>query len=387
MFSLLLVPLLLAAGMAIDYTRLVMDNRNLQEAVDSAAFAAVVPNDKTDEERTVIANEFVESNYKGLFPRTTLTVKSTSVGREVSVLAVASIKSTFMSIRGFDDLGHNALAIAKSTSEMDVCVLALNPVAEAALSIKGSGANITANCGVQSNSTSAKGIVNSSNTASVAKHFCTSGGYTGSNFKPAPKSNCNSISDPYSSLPPPSSSGCDETNYKTSGGENILNPGVYCGGMDISKGGVQFNPGTYVIKDGDLKITTAGAIKGDGVTFYFTGNSQLTIAGNGSADLSAPKTGELPGMLFMSNPDAGSGRNFKITGNGDTRLVGISYFPNQILDIGGNGNFGANSPFMGIVADKIQMHGNGAIEVNFDYKSAGYDNIPLPGQFYPTLIR
>lgn len=385
-FSVLLIPLMIAAGMAIDYTRLVVDNRNLQEAVDSAVLAATKPDAISDKEREEIANEFVKSNYRGLFPKTTVAVASTSVEREVSVSAQTSIKSTFMSLRGASDLGHRAAASAKSVFQKDTCVLALNSSENAALSVKGSGAHISANCGVQSNSVSSTGIVNTSNTTSVAKSFCSSGGFTGTNYSTAPKTNCPPLLDPYASLPAPSSSGCDENNYKSSGNE-IIYPGVYCGGISITKGSVNAKPGVYVMKDGDLKITTGNGLSGNGVTFYFVGDSQLSITGNGSADISAPKTGPLAGMLFMSHPDAGSGKSFKITGNGNTKLVGITYFPNQLLEIGGNGDLGASSPFMGLVADKIQMHGNGQVQVNFDYKAAGYADIPIPGQSYSLLTR
>jgi len=385
-FSLLLVPLLLAAGMAIDYTRLVLDNRNLQESVDSAALAAVRPDGISDAEREGIATDFVKSNYAGLFPQTTFSVASTSVNRNVTVLVETTIKSTFMSIRGASDLGHKASASAVSEFHKDTCVLALSQTADAALSIKGSTANISTNCGVHSNSQSASGMVNTSNTSSLAKSFCSAGGFTGTNYSPDPKSNCSQVSDPYASLPSPATSGCDENNYKSSGSE-IIYPGVYCGGISITKGSVYASPGVYVIKDGDLKITASDGLTGSNVVFYFFGDSHLSITGNGSANLSAPKTGSLAGMLFMSHPDAGGKKNYKISGNGNTKLVGISYFPNQVLDIGGNGDFGASSPFMGLIADRIQMHGNGQVKVNFDYKAAGYIDIPLTGQSYTLLTK
>ena len=386
MAAILMVPMLVAAGMAIDYTTLVTDNSNLQEAVDVAVIAAVIPAKATDAEREAIAEKYIRSNYRGIFRNSNLSIIPNASGREVSVLAQASITTSIMNIAGVSSIDHNASATATISSDTGTCIFGLNKTLADTVTTWGSP-QIETTCGVHSNSVSSQGLTSSGAAIAKAGSFCSSGGFSGS-FSPTPEKNCAPIVDPYASLPVPSSTGCSVTGYRSSNGVNNISPGIYCGGMKITKGTVKLTPGLYVIKDGSLDINSNETVSGDGVTFYLIGSSDFSLTGQADLQLSAPKTGTYAGMLFVSHPDAGTGKDFKIAGGAETKLVGISYFPKQVLDIGGNGTFGANSKFMALVADVIQIRGNAHLKVNLDPAAEGYSNIVLPGKpTIPLLVR
>src|SRR5262249_49566202 len=57
-------------------------------------------------------------------------------------------------------------------------------------------------------------------------------------------------------------------------GTQELDPGVYCGGINVIGGHVKLNPGTYILNNGGLVVANGGSIevKGNGgVGFYLTG--------------------------------------------------------------------------------------------------------------------
>src|SRR5688500_19255594 len=104
---------------------------------------------------------------------------------------------------------------------------------------------------------------------------------------------------------------CDYTGTKidTYGVTTVLNPGIYCGGIEITSNGSAFlNPGLYILRGGGLKMG-GGTITGTGVTFVNT-NARAVDGGAdkfgkfemGSAShatLSAMTTGDLAGILFF----------------------------------------------------------------------------------------
>ncbi len=105
------------------------------------------------------------------------------------------------------------------------------------------------------------------------------------------------------------------------------------------------------------------------MTFYFYGNdATLNFVDGGDTELSAPKTSDYAGMPFVQHPN----------GDPTTKLIGVFYFPTQEITVGGSGSFGAASPFMSLVADKVLMVGNGTVTINNEPAAAGYKNTDLP---------
>ena len=372
-FAFALVPLLAAAGAAVDYGSAFGQQTKLQAFVDSTALAAASGATESISEKNVVANAFINSEFSAITPRVVVN------GDEVKVTVSQNYATAFMKVVGIDTVSINvtATAIAKSTP---VCILALDRTATDALKIWGSSSQVVAkDCVVHSNSQAASGMSSTSNAISTAEVFCSSGGASGGQFNPPPRTFCNSVKDPYTLLPVPSVGSCDQTNLYISGGRYNLKPGVYCGGLKIDGGNVILDPGTYIMKDGDFAVSGSTAnIRGVNVTIYLYGDtSSVSVAGGAVVELSAPKSGPYDGMVFVQNPSFGQTLTSKFTGNSATKIVGSAYFPTQTVSVGGTGDFGLNSPYMAFVAQKLEFHGNGAITMNLDAAGSGYKlNVP-----------
>lgn len=156
--------------------------------------------------------------------------------------------------------------------------------------------------------------------------------------------------DPLGYLQPPSYSGCTHNGrVKVSSGTVSLNPGTYCGGIEIASGStVTFNPGLYIVKadsnDGGLLVASGSSVKGTGVTFFNTGGEKykpIELMSGSSADFSAPTSGQWKDILFYQDRTAGKPGNVyynRIQSNIVAKFVGIMYFPTQILDLATSGS-------------------------------------------------
>lgn len=80
-------------------------------------------------------------------------------------------------------------------------------------------------------------------------------------------------------------------------------------------------PGLYYVQG---SLTIKGNIGGSGVTIFMA-NGGITINGNASLSLIAPKAPDLCGNPFMSARSSGAGHKFNE--NGATDLNGVLYFP------------------------------------------------------------
>jgi len=125
----------------------------------------------------------------------------------------------------------------------------------------------------------------------------------------------------------PTFGGCDFEDTKITGSTEPLEPGVYCGGLDIGgNSNVELDPGLYVIQDGPFALGGNSSIKGEGVTIFLTGKDAVISFKSGSTiDLTAPKSGALTGILFFQDPDFGGTHDWK--GKSSTELRGVIYFP------------------------------------------------------------
>jgi Flp pilus assembly protein TadG len=129
-------------------------------------------------------------------------------------------------------------------------------------------------------------------------------------------------------------------------GTATLNPGVYCGGIEINNGAnVTFNSGTYILTSPTSKTGTAygltvdiGALAaGTGITFYNTtvsgynaGPIQFNFtsftSGNG-VSFTAPTSGSYEGILFFQDPSNTTQAQIIGSSSYNTVLQGTYYFP------------------------------------------------------------
>ena len=171
------------------------------------------------------------------------------------------------------------------------------------------------------------------------------------------------VPDPLSYLTAPTAGSC--TGQTVAGtGTTTLNPGTFCYGFNLnSNTTVALNPGTYII-EGGLNVGTGATLKGTGVTLFFTGSGQLQMNSGSTAQLVAPTTGSLAGILIW---EASSDSNAIIlNGNSTAKFQGAIYAPSAQLTI----NSAANTAAYTVVDVNSLILNTGAnFTINSDYSS------------------
>jgi Flp pilus assembly protein TadG len=245
------------------------------------------------------------------------------------------------------------------------CIFAMNPSAPGSLHIEG-GDTINSNCGVVVNSqSSTAATIDGSLTAPTVNLV---GGFSGTVNSPSIHTGVPPQLDPLLYVEAPIFGGCDRTGYAVSSGTATLNPGVYCGGINISGSAhVKLNAGTYVLSGGGLNVRDNANLTGTGVTFYNTGTNfrpyaPITSSGNVMIDLTAPTSGALEGILFFQDRSIVSTATNVLAG----KLTGALYFPTTALLL--NQQQDVAVPYTIIVADTINLSVN-TLTINNDYSS------------------
>ena len=175
----------------------------------------------------------------------------------------------------------------------------------------------------------------------------------------------------------PPSSTCNFTNKSVTGLITVLNPGVYCGGIRVTnKANVLFKPGTYVIRDGEMKSNLGGILGGKGVTFVFVGaNSRFNFDATTVIAFSAPETGAYAGILFYQDPAAPVLATFEVSSKDAGVLLGTIYLPNGIFKVHAANKVGEKSAYTVIVARKLDIGVTAELVINADY---ALTKVPVP---------
>ena len=271
-----------------------------------------------------------------------------------------------------------------------ICVLALSPTANDALFAAGSASTRFDNCIVASNSKSSSSV-HMKGATFRADCIYSAGGYKvtgGSNAITltdcdGPVTGMDPFPDPYVDVPVPTgASACVDgssiqnttvtpTLTHSSGSKYIR----FCS-LNVS-GTVVFKPGIYII-DGTFSNTGNSTITGEDVTFVIGGN--VTLNGNVTMKLSAPKTGPYAGMLFFGDRDPQL-EKVQITGNANSIYTGAIYFPTgNLVYTGSSAQVGGCTQ---IVANTIEFTGNSNLHSTCG--DAGTKEIVAVGAFVRIL--
>jgi hypothetical protein len=197
--------------------------------------------------------------------------------------------------------------------------------------------------------------------------FGVTGSYRGNNFNPPPMTGAERVPDPLASVPFPAAGPCVDLSLKGSGKISkesmTLSPGTYCGGLDINSGSnVRLEPGVYIFKDGELKIS-ASTVTGTDVMIAFTGKgAKFWMTGGAIVKVTSPSSGPYMNMQFMEDRMNEAGNTWVSIG-GDSKLEydGIMYFPNSNIWIFGGSEVTARSPNLIMVGDKLWFQDNSKV--------------------------
>ena len=292
------------------------------------------------------------------------------------VLVRYNLPRCFSAVLGAGTMSVTARTVARGiSSPTSPAILLLDPHMPLALNAVGNG-NATVTGGgsivVNSNNAQAGNSVGNGNVSATNINF--SGSYSASGngqFVGTVKTYAAPTVDPLSRLPVPNPATMtvqSGSNYQIhTAGTYTLQPGVYTGGITItaSSGTITLNPGVYYMQGGGFFDTGGIDVTGSGVTIYnapTSTNDQVKLAGNGDVTLSPPTSGTYKGVSIFQ--DRTSTAVIDLTGNGAMSLSGTIYSAGAEVDLTGNGSISLLGSQ--IIANNLNVAGNGAVNVNYD---------------------
>ena len=261
------------------------------------------------------------------------------------------------------DISARAVAGVQSVSQ---CAIALNDDDTGAFTVAGSAHVELRNCGIHVNSLddeAAKGIGGGTVNA---KSINVVGDYDGTGFHPTPIAGTYPADDPFAAIEMPTFGGCTHTRKLRIDDSQVLSPGVYCGGIEItSTAVVTLLPGNHIINGGGLTMRGGGRLVGDGVTIFNTGGpghvyKPIVFLGGAEATLTAPDSGDYKGILFYQDRDVSSTLENTFSGTSGLDINGAMYFPTTPLLFAGD--FEGSQFQVALVADTMEFRGNPTFE-------------------------
>jgi hypothetical protein len=375
----------------------------------------------------------VAMSHMTMAANVTTPVNGVSVKYWVTATASEPLLPTFIRTMGFGSANVAASAtgavVSTGSGGGNGCLYMLDPSASQSLYVN--GANLVLTCGVYVNSNnttnafeldSANGFLcygTSASTCSTgslslnmvtgAKIYCNGCGcktdaYYGTQ-NPSNTNQCTdptygaAVADPLASVAAPTYSGCNQTNYSWSNlsPAQTLNPGVYCGGINIGGGNVTFNPGTYILNGGGLTIQGSNTtVNATGGVFFYNTNSgytagSLLMSGQPTVNIKSPSSGPYQGIFFMQDHSVCPSTSHAVNGNTNIKINGTiyahctqpggSYVAQKLLYTGES----TSGYYSAVVVDKLTI--NGMSNLVLDPTGGQNTGIGLGSGNKPVLIQ
>lgn len=372
------LPVLGGAGMATSYTLALLEKGKLQQALDAAVLAGTtLSRSATEADRIAVAESLIANlNSKfGKGEELSFLVKAqpvnfTTEGTSVIGLGRIEVPNLFGGLIGPDFMTIEVTAMAEKRSSKPICLHALNSKAPRSLEIYGNATLDAQNCAVMVNSESSEGIkIYGAKSSASALEFGLTGSYSGNNITPAPMTDIEPLEDVYAKLPVPKPGPCIDVGNKLSKDEITLEPGTYCGGLNISpKASVTLNPGIYIMLDGQLSIGANSRVEGKEVMIAFVGTDSYIYTNSGTElVLSSPKTGVYTNVQMMSDRKLmGSwkgGEEWATISASTLELDGVLHLPEQDVWIKGGSSVKVKTVNMAMVADQFWIQDGSTVTV------------------------
>jgi Flp pilus assembly protein TadG len=388
-----MLAVLPCVGLAIDVGQFRYQQQQMQAAVDAAALAGAIEVStcggtadctvlQTAAQRALVENGYTGSTLKSQCASAgtglTLTVnngpcsKGSTSGDPnygstsyVEALLSAPANTFFANLVGVHTIHITVRAEAYVAPSFCLFTSTSNTTSSGPQAILLNGGTLSASCGVMDDSGSSGALASSSGATFNSTKFDVHGGWSPNNggaFSSTPVTGVAAVADPLSYLTAPTPGSC--TSQTVGSGSTTLSPGTFCNGFNLNSGTtVALNPGTYII-EGGVNVGSSATLTGTGVTLYFTGSGQLQMNSGSTAQLVAPTTGALAGILLW---EASSDSNAIIlNGNSTAKLQGAVYAPSAQLTI----NSAANTATYTVLDVKSLILNSGAnFTMNSDYSS------------------
>ena len=408
MVALGLVVVLLMAGLGLDVGYLRYEKQQMQKAADAGAIAAASAKIYGGNYTTAGKNDTAANGFKdgqnGVavavnIPPATPGDPFLGNNNYVEVIVSQPQPTFFMRVGGFNSANVRSRAVASMYGSAAGCIYVLDPTDPDTYTATGT-ITLSSACGIlvdSNNGTSSGGkgdfkdnggactrATSITLVGSVDIDACSTPPQSGIVTGVAP------FSDPLSYLQPPSFNGCDYNNvHFSSTPPQPLQPGVYCGGIQVSGSSTQITltSGLYVLNGGGFKMSGGGSLIGDpaGVMFYNTGTGNgskkygsIDIEGVTNTTLTASpinNAGMLAGILFFDDRNASSyvSNPVNIINGGSTaNITGALYFPSTALQYSGGTQ---QTAYTVVVAYQLSISGNATF--NDDYSTLPGGGSPI----------
>ncbi|AMS44820.1 MULTISPECIES: TadE/TadG family type IV pilus assembly protein [Aminobacter] len=261
-------------------------------------------------------------------------------------------------------------AVVEVAPGQPACVLALDPTASASVKLQGSTHVVLDGCVIASNS-SANDSVSRGGSAQVAAECVTTvggtNGLTGYNTDlecGIPRENQYASLDPLANVVPPSYTACKSV---PGGKTKTLSPGTFCD-KTIS-GDVTLDPGTYILRGGQIKLGGNGSLTGIGVTIFLMEGAEFTSNANEIINLSPPSEGSYAGItIYQERTNANA---VVINGGSGSNVTGFIYAPGAHVFYAGNSEMSGSGQCIRIVGNTVEMTGNSSVTSNCEAELGG----------------
>jgi len=395
-----MVVILGFAGLALDIGQMRYEKRQLQAAADAAALSAALEisacsgtsdcsammtaaeQAMTENGLTVSGGNVLEQCASGSTTALTLTVNngpcalgSTSSdpnygSKSYVEVVVAEPQNTFFArVLGINAKTISARSEATQGNSQFCFYTSTLPSTQSQTGMLLNGGTINASCGIMDDSSSGYALSTDSGVNVTSTVFDVNGGWSpdnGGTYSSTPKLGVAQVSDPLSYLSPPTVGGCLYSgNYLPSNGQ-ILNPGNYCGGINLNNGvSVTLSAGNYYF-GGPVNVGTGDTLTGSaGVLLYFYSGS-LTMNSGSKANLVAQTTGPYAGILIYQNPSDSS--SIILDGNTTSKWEGAIYAVDANLTFNSTGNAAA---YTIIDVGSLTLNSGSDLVLNTNYSSLG----------------
>ncbi|MCJ2178502.1 pilus assembly protein TadG-related protein [Novosphingobium album (ex Hu et al. 2023)] len=373
-----LTTLIGGAALATDTAQWFLWKRQLQQAVDAGARAAVLSEQLGFDYNAAATKEVGRNRVSTSGVTIELISNPPTSGAYMSDSNAVEVRAITSQMLPFSSMFLNvaptvrARAVATVASDGEYCVIALSPTG-VGINTQGS-AQVNLGCGAAANSNVATAVDLDGSSWLNTPNIHAVGGIDASSASiPA-----NAALQPYG-LPivdpiaarnltvPTTPTACTANNLNVAPSTTVtLYPGRYCNGLTL-QGNVTLSPGVYLMDKGTFSVTSQAHVIGEGVTIILTGDDPKNVAtvklvGGADLDLRAPTASEDPtwkNILFFQDP-IGSTSESNMAGGSTLQLDGIVYMPGGDLTF--TGNSGQHADCLLMVANQISFAGTTSLD-------------------------
>jgi len=378
----LMLPILIGfVGLAIDVGVWRMEKRDLQGAVDSAAFSAATAavsgaskSQATTEGKAAMASAGYVEGVDGITITVNSPASSGSHASDPTSWEVIASKPQSLYFSGIflsqaPSVRVRAVAV-KGKKPSPGCILTLHPNAAAATTFTNNAQVTDPNCAVYTNSASASALLCDNNCDIASDTYTVGGDLVRNNGSLSGSTNETGVSatpDPYASVPVPSSASltCTTSAKLTIKASQTINPGVYCGGIDVmANKTLSLNPGTYYVKKffnmgGNSVLQATGGVTivllDDACLGNGTCMKEKGLGNNITINLTAPTSGTYAGIAIYAQGTKDTYQEF--SNNVALNIQGAIYAPGDSVYFHNNAMF-SDAVCAQIVAGRVSFENN-----------------------------